>query len=155
MQGRAPLAANLHLTLVFVGDISARELPSLSAVGKAAAAAGAPLSLNLDRGGMFRASGIAWIGASSSPASLLRVVQSLTAGLWELGIVVDLREFVPHITLARRCRRAGAIAFDSPIVWPIGRIALYASEAGVSGPEYRELDGWALGGSTGRDSVTL
>ena len=144
-RGRAPVAANLHLTLAFVGDAPPSRVAALCAIGEVAAAAGSSFHLTLDCGGMFRAAGIAWIGASESPGELQRLVQELGVGLAAQGFALERRAFRPHITLARRCRTPAKITIAAPIDWAVGRIALYASEPASGGPSYRELAGWPLG----------
>ena len=150
-EGRAPVAANLHLTLAFVGDVAASRVAALYAIGGVAAAAGSPFTLTLDCGGMFRAVGIAWIGASVSPERLQRLVDGLGIGLSAQGFAIERRAFLPHITLARRCRRPGDFAVATPIRWTIARIALYASESTPDGSRYRELAAWPLEGRVTAD----
>ena len=147
-EGRAPIAANLHLTLAFVGDVAASRIATLCAVGEVAAAAGSPFTLIMDCGGMFRAAGIAWIGASVSPERLQRLVDELGVGLAAQGFAHERRAFLPHITMARRCHRTSDSTVASPIRWTVARIALYASELTSGGAQYRELAGWPLGGRT-------
>jgi 2'-5' RNA ligase len=107
--------------------------------------------LTLDCGGMFRAAGIAWMGASVSPERLQRLVDELGVGLSAQGFAHERRAFLPHITLARRCRRPGDFTLAVPIRWTVARIALYASELASAGPWYRELAGWPLGGCAAAD----
>ena len=76
-QGRAPPSGNLHLTLVFLGDVAVTRVTALCAIGLAAASTVPPFPLTLDRTGTFRGSGIAWAGASATPRELDEFVQQL------------------------------------------------------------------------------
>ena len=64
---------NLHMTLVFVGEVPSNSVATLPPVGRAAAATVAPFVLTLDRIGAFHRQGIAWAGASSPPDALVRL----------------------------------------------------------------------------------
>jgi 2'-5' RNA ligase len=148
--GRAPPPENLHLTLVFVGEVPPGSVATLQEIGRAAAATVAPFVLTLDRLGAFRRQGIAWAGASSPPGALARVVAELGDGLTAHGFGLERRAFHAHVTLARQCRiRAGDPMRDgeplpAPIVWNVVRMTLIASERASGPPRYREIDGWPL-----------
>jgi 2'-5' RNA ligase len=144
-QGRAPAAENLHLTLAFLGDVASNRIAILQAIGLAAAAAAQPFALTLDRVGAFRAAGITWAGASSTPPKLEHLVRFLASALAEEGFSTERRAFQPHLTLARRCRRPTNVEIATPIAWAIERITLNASVPESGGPRYRELGSWQLG----------
>jgi 2'-5' RNA ligase len=147
-RGRAAPSGNLHLTLVFLGDVAVTRVTALRAIGLAAASMVTPFPLTLDRTGTFRGSGIAWTGASAMPRELGELVQQLRDALTTEGFALDRRAFQPHVTLARRCRKPGKIQIASPIAWNVSRIALNASELGSDGSRYRELASWPLGPRT-------
>jgi len=144
-QGRAAPSGNLHLTLVFLGDVAATRVTVLRAIGLAAASLVRPFPLTLDRTGTFRGSGIAWAGASATPRELGELVQQLHDALTAEGFALERRAFQPHVTLARRCRKPANIQMASPIAWTVTRIVLNASELGSDGSRYRELASWPLG----------
>jgi len=141
-QGRAPRIENLHLTLAFIGEVAADRIKALRAIGIKVARASSPFTLTLDRLGAFRDAGIAWAGASAPPSELLQLARALGDALAVNDFATERREFQPHVTLARRCRRRVDGAAASPIALQVARLTLMASE---SGPRYRELDAWLLG----------
>jgi len=145
-QGRATWAANLHLTLAFLGNVAATRIGGLHAIGGAVAAAVPPFTLLLDRVGAFRDAGIAWAGASATPPELERLVQLLSSALAKEGFPTERRTFQPHLTLARRCQRPAGAGVAVPIAWSVTRIALNASETLRSGARYRALADWPLDG---------
>ena len=138
-KGRAPPAANLHVTLAFIGDVAPERIGALCAIGASVAASATPFVLTLDCAGTFRGTGIAWAGASSLPPSLVELARSLAAGLVAQGFPVEQRAFTPHVTLARRCKTPSLASLGAPIGWTVTRLALDASESARDGPRYREL----------------
>ena len=143
-KGRAPPAANLHVTLAFIGDVAPGRIGELCAIGASVAASAAPFVLTLDRAGTFRGTGIAWAGASSVPPRLAELARTLADALAAQDFPVEQREFSPHVTLARRCKAPGLASLAVPIGWTVTRLALDASEPGSGGPRYRELATWPL-----------
>jgi len=146
VRGRPPPAENLHLTLAFLGQVSAARRAALAAIGAAAAAAAPPFLLTLDRVGAFRGAGIAWAGADRAPAELLQLVAALNDGLAAAGLPVERRPFHPHVTLARRGTRAPEGIAPAPLSWRVDRLVLMASDTLSAGPRYREVDAWPLSG---------
>jgi 2'-5' RNA ligase len=79
-KGVAPPAANLHVTLAFIGDVAPERIGALCGIGASVAASAAPFVLALDCAGTFRGTGIAWAGASWLPSSLVELARDLAAG---------------------------------------------------------------------------
>lgn len=153
-EGRAPSTGNLHLTLVFLGDVAIERLPEVRKIGSAAADRSPRFGLMLDRVAAFRRTGIAWAGASAMPDALLRLVQGLNDMLAAAGFPIEHRAFQPHVTLARRCRTGYPVAPAAPIMWSVEGIALNASDLSSGGPAYRELGSFRLGGSATDDATS-
>ena len=144
-RGRAPSAANLHLTLAFLGDVVATRIAALHVIGSAVASAVPPFTLTLDRVGAFGDGGIAWAGTSAAPRELERLVQLLGGALAQGGFPTERRAFHPHVTLARRCRSHAGAGTTASIAWNVEGITLNASERSPRGPRYCELGAWPLG----------
>jgi 2'-5' RNA ligase len=98
--GRAVTPENVHLTLVFLGEQPAEIVPKLCA--SAAAVELSAFRLALDEVDCWRKTGIAWLGASETPAALAALHGGLARALASLGIALEARPFAPHLTLARR-----------------------------------------------------
>jgi 2'-5' RNA ligase len=144
-QGRASAAEDLHLTLVFLGDVAPSRVALLQAIGRHVCAAVPAFTLSLDCTGMFRGSGIAWAGASATPPELAGLVGRLREALVAEGFALERRGFRPHVTLARRCRKPGGIRIAEPVAWIAAGMALNASELRSDRSRYRELASWPLG----------
>ncbi len=149
--GRAPTATNLHLTLAFIGNVTASRVLTLREIGPIAAAAVPPFKLTLDRIGAFHKQGIAWAGPSSPDVALKRLSRTLGDELAAAGFELERRVFHPHVALVRRGRTRlldatrGGAPLAAPVVWNVARLTLAASEQARGGSRYLALDDWALG----------
>lgn len=89
---------NLHLTLVFIGETDRR-----AEIEKAISEIEFPsFRLSFEGAGTFE-KGILWAGISENE-KLKNLFGAVSEKLSELGIESENREFVPHITLARKFR---------------------------------------------------
>ena len=142
--GRAPRESNLHLTLAFLGDVPARRLDALVALGERVSATSRPFPLALERvgGTSYR---IAWI----APAEIAEPLHGLHSGLAQALAAEDFprerRMFRPHVTLARDCTRSTHHGRIPPIGWRVERLSLVASTLQSGGSDYREIGTWPLG----------
>ncbi len=139
--GRATRRENLHLTLVFVGDIEVARLDELRSVAGAIAAA--PFELVLDQFEYWRRNRIVCASPLSVPGPLRELVAQLEGGLGRAGIEFDQRPYVPHVTLLRDARASAMVPMPG-LAWPVGDFVLVQSASGARGPEYRVLARWAL-----------
>jgi 2'-5' RNA ligase len=140
--GRAIPARNIHLTLVFLGDIDRARLPRLESLARAVAAP--RFELAVDRAGYWRRNRIVWAGVARCPPAALSLVEQLAAAAAGEGIELERRPYVPHITLLRDARRAPAQAALPVIPWPVTRFALVESVARDRGRLYEPLREWPL-----------
>lgn len=94
---------NLHLTLVFLGELSPDKVGAVKAAMNRVA--GEPFRLSFSGFGRFRRRGgdIHWAGVDKSEA-LLSVQKQLTAELEKAGFSPENREYSPHLTLGREIR---------------------------------------------------
>jgi 2'-5' RNA ligase len=145
--GRAVAAANLHVTLAFVGSVAAGRVDALCDAGEGAARPAHAIDVSLERLGGAHDGELVWLAPRSVPAELLALHERLDAELRNRSFPVEPRAFRPHVTLARRCVRRGARAAVEPIAWRATRVALMVSATLAGGSEYRELAAWRLGAS--------
>lgn len=100
-QGRFTPRANLHLTLVFLGEVPSERLPDAREAMEEVSAG----SFALQIGGMgcFRQRGgyLYWAGVERS-APLLFLYNTLCEKLQTHGFRFDERPYRPHLTLARQ-----------------------------------------------------
>lgn len=152
--GRAPDAANLHLTLAFIGEVSASRITTLREIGGKATAAAPAFVLTLDRIGAFHKQGIVWVGPSSANGAIEALAGELSLLLKAAEFDLESRPFHPHVTLARRARTrnldsTGGGPLRAPIVWNVQRVTLAASEHARGALRYVSIGSWPLdGGAT-------
>jgi 2'-5' RNA ligase len=140
-RGRSTHPGDLHITLVFLGDLDTR----VRACAEQAAdrVRSASFSLTLDRLGCFPRARVVWCGASQRPQSLLQLLQELNSGLLGCGFRPERRSFELHVTLARKARPLPARELEQPVVWPVTEFALVLARPGER-PRYAVQRRWPL-----------
>jgi len=140
--GRALPARNIHLTLVFLGNV---ERSRMARIEEIAAAVTAPsFELNVDRVEYWRHNRIVWAGVEHSPEALAALVARLAQPLTSEGFRFDERPYVPHITLLRDARRPPPAAAVPAVAWPVARFALVESAPRERGRVYEVVREWPL-----------
>jgi 2'-5' RNA ligase len=143
--GRPVPGANLHLTLLFLGEVESGAIPALRHAARPGPEAG--FELALDQLGAFARAGVAWAGCRRPPQELLALQAGLARRIREAGFAPDERAFAAHLTLARRIREPLAPEPMEAVRWRVGSIALVESVRGEGA--YRTLAEWPLeGGKT-------
>lgn len=141
--GRAQPASNLHLTLHFLGEISADRVGVLSRLG--ADAAREPFSLSFNKIECWGKADLACLRASEEPAALTRLVGNLSTGLQMAGFSVEKHRFKPHVTLARKLKHHEAgLPLWPTLDWHAGTLALVRSRLSSEGSEYEPIATWDL-----------
>jgi 2'-5' RNA ligase len=155
-------SSNLHLTLVFLGQVQAQFLGTVKAAARRAAAVGAPFRLRLNSGGSFPRSGrarVLWAGveAGEALASLHTRLQAELRGVDGVS-TDDERDFHPHVTLAR-CRPPLSRAATGKTMerlrdvqsefFEVRSVSLYESHTLPAGARHVRLESFALGASSG------
>ena len=137
----------MHLTLLFLGNL---QEPELERVKSAVSALDfQPFTLDLTSIGTFcRENGaVLWAGLSEHP-ELLRIAGKLRSDLSGFSALDGLREFVPHITMARFKTIRKVNAFEDKVrrleigehlSFCVNQVKVYASELTPQGSVYTEL----------------
>src|SRR5262245_45827075 len=99
--GRPIAKERLHLTVAFLGELTAAGLEVARAVPPIAVG---PFELPLDAGGVWPESKIMWLAPTALPAPLEELEGRLWDALVERGFRGEDRDYRPHVTLARRAR---------------------------------------------------
>jgi 2'-5' RNA ligase len=142
-EARAVAVDAVHLTLLFIGSADAARRACLEQAANGIKGSG--FTLTLDQAGFWRKPQILWLGCSTLPASLLGLVQRLTAGAEQCGVKTETRPYQAHVTLARKIRTGPPEVLPiEPIVWPVARFCLVESHTEQEGVRYRTLRFWSL-----------
>jgi 2'-5' RNA ligase len=96
--------SNLHLTLKFLGHISAAQVESVCRIVQEAASGSAFFDLHLNGTGSFpnqRNPRVLWVGLAEVPQVFKELYNSIDIGLSSIGFPRESRPFAPHLTFAR------------------------------------------------------
>jgi 2'-5' RNA ligase len=138
-------ADTLHLTLAFLGDVDDAHLPELGAIGRRVAARAQASTLLLDRLGHWAHNRIDWAGCTEMPQPLAVLAGDLRGELQGAGFPVELRPFVPHVTITRK-RAGDTTTLALPLLRvPVDVLLLVESRRQAAGAEYAALERWSLG----------
>jgi 2'-5' RNA ligase len=140
--GRAVPPSNIHLTLVFLGDLPRERLATLESI--ALTVRGQRFELTVDRLEFWRHNRILWAGTRDIPEALQALAARLQDALANADFRLDRRPYVPHVTLLRNARRAPAEDRCPDVAWPVESFALIESTPRERGRVYRVLRSWAL-----------
>lgn len=105
-EGRFTEKENFHLTLVFIGETE-RETEIEAALSEIEFP---KFSINISGTGTFE-KGVFWAGISENE-NLRRLRKAVFEKLKSLGFELEEREFVPHITLARKFKAGSGFSFE-------------------------------------------
>ena len=150
---------NLHLTLLFLGEVDDRELPAVCRAVQEAVAELPAFNLSVEGAGAFpnaRRPRILWVGVGEGAADVVAVHDALEGPLLELGCYRrEERKYTPHVTLGRtRSERPAdelAKALAKHQAWkageqPVEEVHIMASKLSPHGPEYTVLGRAKLAG---------
>ncbi len=137
---------NLHLTLVFLGEVPVGDLVRINVIVEAVACRG--FSLAFDEIGRFDRKGkdIWWVGIRRNK-SLLDLQAALDEAFRRAGYRLDSRPFTAHITLAREVRmsdpgdRRRLCTAIAPIETGVTRVSVMESTRVDGRLTYREVYG--------------
>lgn len=146
LDGQPVVATNVHATLCFIGSVDAERLDALRAA--ASRVRSRPVTLQFDALDVWEQPEILCATADSSDAAR-DLSSSLSNTMSEAGFTPDGREFLPHLTLARRVRRRVARNFDWPRALAPVRICceqfvLMESRRVEGRSTYSVVDSWPL-----------
>ena len=142
--GKPVTASNLHMTLVFLGHVSVEAMDAVRTV--AASVRGEAFHLSLDQLGYWHAPQVLWCGARETPSTANALAGLLRKRLVAAGFKPDMKEFIPHVTLARKVKHPGPLGAFGPLAWDATGFTLVRSIAGAEGSEYSPLETYALDG---------
>ncbi|KMV35064.1 RNA 2',3'-cyclic phosphodiesterase [Franconibacter pulveris] len=141
--GRPIAAANLHITLAFLGDVSEEKQRILAAQASRIAQPG--FQLRLDDAGHWPRSRVVWLGPRQAPRGLLQLANLLRAQAARSGCAQSPQPFHPHVTLLRNAQHR--VALPPPgfgWTFPVDAFVLYESLFEQGRTRYKPVDRWLL-----------
>jgi 2'-5' RNA ligase len=137
---------NLHVTLVFLGDVDAVCVPALREV--AASVVAPPCALTLDRLEWWRKSQVLCLTPRQTPEGLLALFDSLAGKFLAAGFALEKRAFRAHLTLARKVAAVeGSLALSGPVELRFEAFSLVESRQSRQGSLYIDSGTWPLDGA--------
>jgi 2'-5' RNA ligase len=151
---------NIHITVVFMGDISEDDLMPIGEVVSKICKQYGPFNVTLTGSGIFgslRNPRVLWIGLDGDLTKMSYFRNSLQKNLKPFGIKEEKRRFKPHLTLGRFRKGTGSIVdmdellseyqnITSPTC-TVEELILFRSELKPGGAIYSRLEAWPLTGS--------
>lgn len=153
LHGRPVAAADVHLTLQFIGEAPRALEPALVEVVRALPPP--PRDVPLDRLGRFGAR-LVWIGPNLCPDALGALSRTVRERLDALGVAYDRKRFVAHLSLVRGARAPGGEPLPAPdpgsVPATLGRcgVCLVESELLAAGSRYRWIGADGADGADAR-----
>lgn len=136
--GRPVPAANLHVTVAFLGSVAESLVGEIRAVGRAVPVEPS-FEIVFDEVAFWPKPQVL-VAASSSPApEAAAIAARLWAGLVPLGIPPDFRPFKPHVTLARKVMKPAPELSLKPVRWPVNALTLVESVTDPEGSRYTPI----------------
>jgi 2'-5' RNA ligase len=143
MAGRWTRPENLHVTLVFLGDVDAERRETVRRIAGEIEASG--FCLVFDQAQFWPRNGIVALAPAATPPALTELAGCLSERLRAEGFALERRSFRPHLTLARKGSATETrIALPEPVVWDAAEFCLVESRSGPEGSDYRVAATWPL-----------
>ena len=154
----------LHVTLRFLGDAPADEVPDVAQAVLAAVDGTPAFDVRLAGAGAFPLHGrkirALWLGIADGASELARLSAALTERLAPLGWPADVKPFAPHLTVARTDRASiadGALASQAleaaagewSTTFEARAVVLYHSILGGGPPRHDPIETVVLRASPG------
>ncbi|CAA9889928.1 RNA 2',3'-cyclic phosphodiesterase [Candidatus Methylobacter favarea] len=134
------LPQNLHVTLVFLGNIDTSA--ELLIKKSAAAISAEPFVVTFDRLTYWKKPKVLCLASRQPPPSKLMIlVEALGLAVENCGLQIDARPYAPHITLARH-GNAWVDQDCEPVVWQANSFCLVESCSKAGGVFYKVIEQW-------------
>jgi len=150
-------AGNIHLTIIFLGEVDRSDVASIAAAAQETCAGFSPFKLALEGVGTFggrRNPRVLWVGLAGDIESMGNLRDALQVRLKPFGVQEERRPFRPHLTLGRfkagiaqgpelRGCLSEHAALQSPPALLEG-LTLFKSDLKPGGAVYTRLEAWPL-----------
>jgi RNA 2',3'-cyclic 3'-phosphodiesterase len=139
LQGRATPAANIHLTLAFLG-----EADPARAIAAARRVRGSRHELPIDTVRYVKRNEMVWVGPREMPPGLEALVKALHFELYRAEFILERRPFAAHVTLLRKAPKPQALPPLPAVAWPVGEFVLIRSLTSARGSTYEPVERFPL-----------
>jgi 2'-5' RNA ligase len=133
---------NYHVTMLFLGEVSAIQLQSAREIGEAQRIECFPL--RFDRWEYWKDARAVVAASADRPPSLLSLRAALAGGLAQRGVPFDDKPLRPHVTVARKLAQAPVLPEVSEITGAFRAFSLVSSVTAMGGSVYTVVGSWPL-----------
>lgn len=148
--GQCVKPENIHLTVLFLGDVESDRIDSLREIASSVTAQMFSLSI---QGTLFwKKNRIVMANVVHYPAALFALAGTLKTALVAAGFTCEERQYKPHITLIRKVGAHLPMQLENPIQWDVSDWLLLQSRLSSHGSCYTELGRWPLHSITETDT---
>lgn len=150
---------NIHLTVVFMGNIKTEDIPAIARGVKEVCQAFGPFDLSLKGIGCFpnrRNPRVIWLGLDGDLEPMSEFRDALQGHLTDFGIKEEKRKFKPHLTLGRFRRPKKMDSKEDQLlskyedisssVCSLKELILFKSDLKPTGAVYTKVETWPLTG---------
>jgi 2'-5' RNA ligase len=152
-------AENIHLTVVFLGNVRKKHIPAICNEAQGVCTRYATFNVSLEGAGVFGSRNslrVLWIGLNGDIDRMSHFRDALQKELLPFGIKQETRRFSPHLTLGRFQKGyrpdahldkflSGYRDLTSP-ARPLVELVLFRSDLKPGGAVYTKMDSWPLSG---------
>ena len=137
-------AANFHVTLAFLGNVSVKQLDTIiSLVDEMPSVTAFDVSLNLL--GYWPKPKAFWLGSQQTANEHLILSKQLHEIANKSGLLLQERDYVAHLTLARKCTVSPpAPTIPANFQWHNDKFHLFESKSSPKGVYYPILQSWPM-----------
>jgi 2'-5' RNA ligase len=150
---------NIHLTVVFMGNIETEDIPAIARGVKEVCQAFGPFDLSLKGIGCFpnrRNPRVIWLGLDGDLEPMSDFRDALQGHLTGFGIKEEKRKFKPHLTLGRFRKPKKTDSKENQLlskyedisssVCSLKELILFKSDLKPAGAVYTKVETWPLTG---------
>ena len=139
LRGRATPAANIHLTLAFLG-----EADPARAIAAAKRVRGSRHELPIEASRYVKRNEMIWVAPRECPAALAALVKALQLELYRAEFILERRPFAAHVTLLRKAEPQKALPPLPAVAWPVHEFVLVRSQVSSRGSTYEPVERFPL-----------
>ena len=146
-EGRKTKAENIHLTLVFVGEVDISQVDALCQAADEIEGHGVQaFDFVIERICVWKRKNIVYAEINEIPQPLIDLVEALQSRLSSAGFSLEERPYKPHITLMRNAACKTLPELAEPIIWRVREWVLIKSDQTSDGSVYTPIGRWSLEG---------
>ena len=143
LDGPVP-AANFHVTLAFLGNVSGKQLDTISRLVAEMPRVTA-FEVSLNQLGYWQKPKAFWLGSQQTASEHLILAEHIHEIADKSGLQLQDRDYIAHLTLARKCKVSPpAPIFPANFKWHADQFHLFESKPSPQGVCYPIRQSWPL-----------